>query len=301
LDADLSRAYNHHAAGRGGQVRWPDTDPPSYAELLTWQTQRASDGAQDSDAAYWSAELDGAPTTLTLPTSRPRPARFSHRGAKVRRALPQRVRHAVDQIAQAYAVTPYTVFLSVFGVLLHALTAEEDVVVGSSSAGRPTVDLERTVGFFANTMPLRLRLNGSMPLPELLLKVQAAALRALEHQYLPFERLAAGAARQGDTSRTALVQVFFAYQGQGRPNAALDGLAVQPALIDRGATKLDFVLEVEDAGPASDPDGSLLTAEFATDLYDSQTVIGWLERYAKLVEQVLATPGATVDDLLWVV
>ncbi|MFC0111969.1 amino acid adenylation domain-containing protein [Kibdelosporangium aridum] len=288
VDQDLAEAY---AARLQGKQTHGHVEPGMNA-YLAWHATR-SKSEVDNETAEWLATLAGAPTVVDLPTARPRPPRITYRGGKRSRPLPPHVWHAAEELAKANRVTPYVVHLAAFGLTLSGLTGSGDLVIGSSAAGRPTPDTERTVGFFANTMVLRLDVNPARSVPDYIAGTARMAADALDHQYVPFERLVAGLVTGRDASRPPLVQAFFAFHGRQRARAAFTGTSVTPVLIDRGAAKLEFVVEVEENAA-----GAAVSAEFASDLFDTPTIDGWLDQYADRLARLTENPAGHVADLI---
>ena len=93
---------------------------------------------------------------------------------------------ALTQQARQRGLTLNTVMQAAWGILLGRLTGRSDVVFGVTVAGRPPeiAGIERMVGLFINTLPLRLRLDPAQPLLTLLSELQDAQSRLIAHQHL---------------------------------------------------------------------------------------------------------------------
>ena len=164
--------------------------PVQYADYAAWQRAWLSGEVLERQLAYWKAHLAGAPAALELPTDRPRPAVMSHRGGRQPFALAQELAGALAALARREGATLFMVLLAAFDVLLHRYTGQRDVVVGTPIAGRTRAETEGLIGFFVNTLALRVgdptttsRSGGCSA------RVREACLGAYAHQDLPFERL----------------------------------------------------------------------------------------------------------------
>mgnify|MGYP001069476692 CR=1 FL=1 len=63
--------------------------------------------------------------------------------------------------------------LSVFAILLYRQTGQDDVLVSGPFANRSRAEFDQLVGFFANTLVIRVRLAGNPKFRDLLASVRA--------------------------------------------------------------------------------------------------------------------------------
>ncbi|MFI9366409.1 amino acid adenylation domain-containing protein [Kitasatospora sp. NPDC053057] len=283
LDRDLATAYAARTAGRSPEFA-PATR--SYRDFARWGRESAA------DLAPWRELLRDAPVVLDLPTDRPRPPVRAHRGRRTT-ARARGLLAAVVGAAARTRTTPYAVCAAALGTLLRELAGVRDMLIASPAAGRPDPGLEDVVGFFATTVPVRLRPDGGT-FGELAAAVHRTTLEALEHQYVPFEQLAREFARDGDLSRPPLTQVALAYQGRRRPHAALAGLDLEPLAADTGTAKFDLTVEITETGD----DDLEVTVEYDTALFDPERAEGLLRRYVELLDTAVGRPEAALDELV---
>jgi amino acid adenylation domain-containing protein len=288
FDRDLAEAYRARLADR--PPAWPDFRI-EYRDYAGWQRGLANSPALASTMDYWRGQLADAPTVLELPADHARPAVRSHRGRRVSRPAPAGLAEALRQLAAATRTTPHAVCLAAFGTLLRGLTGRQDFLVALPAAGRPDPALEEVAGFFANTTLVRLR-----PCDRTFRKLTEAthktALDALEHQYVPFERLVAEFAPAGDLSRPPLAQVALAYQGPRRPYARLAGLTVQPEELGNGTAKFDLTMELHEVGEDLE-----VILEYCTDLFKPERADWMLGRFLDLLVTGTAKPDVGLAEL----
>ena len=90
-----------------------------------------------------------------------------------------------------------------WAILLGRLLGRDDVVFGVTVAGRPpeVAGIERMVGLFINTLPLRIKLPPAKPLLDLLKEVQDSQSKLIAHQHLGLAEIqsAAGLGELFDT------------------------------------------------------------------------------------------------------
>ncbi len=152
LMEEMQRLYPAECAGT------PLTLPPltsHYGDFVRWQTDMLAGPEGQRLSSYWENQLAGAPPVLELPTDRPRPPRFTQRGAAVSYRISPDLTRRLKTLASSEGVTLYTVLLSAFQVLLGRHSGQDDFVIGSPFAGRSRPEFERIVGYFINMLPLR--------------------------------------------------------------------------------------------------------------------------------------------------
>ncbi|HEU4324284.1 MAG TPA: amino acid adenylation domain-containing protein, partial [Roseiflexaceae bacterium] len=265
--------------------------PIQYSDFARWQRQWLDEARQEQLLAYWRARLAGLPR-LELPTDRPRPAVRSTQGALHLLRLPAKLLAALDRLCRAEGATRFQVLLAAFQVLLARGSGQRDFAVGTPIAGRTTAAVEELVGFFVNMLVLRADLDGSACFRDLLRRVRATTLDAYAHQDLPFERLVEVLEPDRDLSRTPLVQVVLAFQNTPAATPHLPDLAIAPVALEHVTAKFDLTVIAQEQG-----DGLELAFEYATDLFDADTVARIGARLLTLLDAALDRPDQALDLL----
>ena len=289
LFRELSCLYAPDPARRPPALSAP---PVQYADYAAWQRTALSGAALESDLAYWTGSLAGAPELLELPADHPRPATQSFRGAAVRVALPAGTLDRLRAVGRSEGTTLHTVLLAAWKLLLSRYAGEEDVSVGTPVAGRTRRETEGVIGFFVNTLVLRTDLGGNPSFRELLRRVRETALGAYAHQELPFERLVSALRPERSLAHTPLFQVSFTLAEAGPPGPILPGVDTAEIEVPAETAKFDLSLglEAEHAGLRG-------TLTYATDLFEPATAKRMAERLERLIEQAAADPGARLSTL----
>ncbi|MEA2604413.1 MAG: hypothetical protein QOF89_5405 [Acidobacteriota bacterium] len=262
--------------------------PVQYADVAVWQREQISGEELARQLAFWRQELEGAPPALELPTDRPRPPVVSFRGA----SLPVALSSGLLALGRSLGVTPFMAMTAALGVLFSRWTGQDDVVLGSPIANRPRPELEGLIGMFVNTLALRVRLSGIPTFQDLLARVRRTSLDAFEHQDLPFEKLVEELKPRRDLSRHPLFQAVLAFQNVRMGTVEIPGLILEPLGVESATTKFDLTFTLFEG-----EDGLAGQVEYATDLFDAATVERLLGHLHNLLEGIVATPGAPLEDV----
>src|SRR6266545_547438 len=214
---------------------------------------------------------------------RGRPAVQSHAGAFVPVELDAAVTAGVKALSQRQGTTVFMTLVAAWATVLSRLAGQSEVVIGTPTANRGRRELEGLIGFFVNTLALRVDVSGAPTVAELLGRVKAQVVGAQQHQDVPFEQVVELVQPGRSLAHTPLFQVMFGWQNIPRARLALPDLTFSAVGETSHATsKVDLTLFLWETGESSER--IVGGIEYATALFDRATV----ERYAGYVERVLA-------------
>ncbi len=266
--------------------------PIQYADFAHWQRAWLQGEVFERQLAYWKDRLGGAPR-LDLPTDHPRPAVQTYAGSGHRFSIGLEVYESIKRLSRAHGVTPAITLMAAFRVLLSRYTGQEDIVLGSPIANRNRKEIENLIGFFVNTLALRVDLAGNPTFVELLRRERDSSLAAYDHQDFPFERLVEELDPERDLSQNPIFQVTFSVQNTPGEPLKLPGLLVKP--FDLGTvttTRFDLELQVGEIR-----NGLYASFSYNTDLFNASTIERMADHYAMLLEAIVADPDARLLEL----
>src|SRR6201999_3495984 len=135
-----------------------------------------------------------------------------------------------------------------WAAVLSRLSGQSEVVIGTPSANRGQRETEPLVGFFINTLALRVDLARDPDIGELLERVKATTLQAQAHQDLPFEQVVEIVKPPRRADHAPLFQVMFAWQNNEQVAVDLAGLKIGPAPMAHDTVKFDLDLSLGEWG-----------------------------------------------------
>ncbi|ARL19934.1 non-ribosomal peptide synthetase [Burkholderia pseudomallei] len=280
---ELSALYGSFIAEQGDPLA---PLPLQYADYAAWQRRWLASGQLEKQGAFWQTNLSGAPTLLELPTDRPRPPKQSHAGASVEVKLGAALSERVKRLSQRHGVTPYMTLLSSWAAVLSRLSGQEEVVIGSPVAGRNRTEVEALIGFFVNTLALRLDLSSEPTVGELLKRTKAQVLSAQAHQDLPFDQVVERVKPPRSTAHPPLFQVMFVWQNMPAGELTIPGLTIRAVETPLQTAQFELTLSLQEAG--DDIVGHL---NYASALFDESTVRRYVTYWRRLLEGMTAGPA----------
>lgn len=289
---ELTTLYEAYLAGGPSPL---DPLPMRYAEFAKSEREWLQGGVLERELDYWRSRLEPPRSELDLPTDHPRPPVASYRGGREWKPLAGDLTGSLERVCRGERVTLYMGFLAVFAVLLHRYTGQTDLIIGSPVANRVRRETEGLIGFFVNTLPLRLDLSGSPTFRELLGRVKDVALGAFEHQSLPFERLVEELNPERSLSHSPIFQTVLNFHNT--PGDADSGTVIGPLRVRRRSVmtptaKFDLTLTLRrEAG------GLGVGAEYASDLFEAQTIHRLVEHFEQLLTSATDDPDQSISLL----
>ncbi|MEU6882043.1 amino acid adenylation domain-containing protein [Streptomyces sp. NPDC046712] len=290
LMSELGAAYAALAGGEEPKLAEPSLQ---YADFAVWQRERQQQGVLDEQLDFWREELADLPAN-DVPTDRPRPADRSYAGATAPITLPAELVARLRGLTDETQATLFAALVAAWSTVLGRWSGDEDVIVGTPMAGRRRAELEDVVGFFVNTLPLRVRQERGDTFRDLLLRTRDVCNRAQENQDVPFERIVHELKADRDVSgQTALARHWLALHNTPPVAFSAPGLDCQvlPALV--GTVRCDLSVQL-----APDGDGGLAGwLEFSTELYDPATAARLAAAFETVLAAATAEPDHPVDAL----
>ncbi|WP_422645819.1 amino acid adenylation domain-containing protein [Xenorhabdus ehlersii] len=268
----------------------PDPLPPlmiQYPDYAAWQRQWLSAERVQVQSDYWRMVLADAPVLLDLPTDRPRPPEQLFAGNLWPINLDADLTASLKRLSEQQGVTLFMTLLSAWSIVLSRLSGQDDVVIGTPSAGRSRQEVESLIGFFVNTLALRIDLSGEPNVTELLARVRQTALAAQEHQDLPFEQVVEIVQPPRRLAHTPLFQVMFAWQSNEIVEWKLPGLTISP--IDQAFDVVKFDLELN---LFEEEDRVVGYLGYSTTLFDQSTI----ERHVEYLHTILQAMVADIQQ-----
>jgi natural product biosynthesis luciferase-like monooxygenase protein len=284
-------------------------EPPaiSYADYVRRQSGMLAGPEGGRLWSYWKNRLAGDLPALNLPTDRPRPPVQTYRGASQSFKLEAQLAHNLKRLGHSHRVTLFTTLLAGFQALLHRYTDQEDLLIGTLTAGRESAELAGLVGYFVNPVVIRTDLSGGLTFAASLDNLRQTVLAAFDHQHYPFPLLVERLQPERDATRSPIFQVMFVLQKA--PSLAAEGLAtlaigesgarvrlgelpLESVKVERQAAQFDLTLVMAEAD-----DGLSASLEYNTDLFEATTIARIVGHLGTLLRGVAATPDRIISEM----
>jgi len=263
-----------------------------YADYAKWQRQYLKEELLDEQLRYWRKQLGGELPALKLVMDLPRQEERSRRAGRMYLALPPELAREITALCRREGVTLFMTLLTAFKVLLSRYSGQEDIIVGTVIANRNSIELERLIGFFVNTLPIRTDLSGDPTFRELLARVREVVLGAYAHQDVPFEMVVDEVQPKRSLNQTPLFRAVFVLQNTPGSTGRPSELSSVPVATEGGVAKFDLTFSIVETNH-----GLIGTLEYDADLFDEAGIKQAPFHFRTLLENIVENPDLPLSSL----
>ena len=298
LIRDLTAFYLAFAEGRTSPL---PTLKIQFRDFAAWQRRFLEGATLDMERAYWRRKLLGARSFVSLPTDRQRSIERNLRAGHERFNLDAPLVAALESLGRSMDSTLFMVILAAYAALVRYHAGEEDIVISVPISYRDQPGCENLIGFFANTLLLRIDLSGDPEFLELLGRVRTVVLEAFDHQHLPLDLVIKEAAPERSRDYPPFLQLGLNFVHSGLAGAARSDLdtAMEGAPLKVEDFEVAFSNAPNELGLVCFHDGQTLRGilNYRAGILDRNTVVTFIDQLMYLFGQVVAKPLYRLSEL----
>lgn len=255
---------------------------------------------------YWKKELSGELPVLNLPLDKPRPSIQTFSGAVEYFELEQELVEKLKKLSAAEGTTLFVTLLSAYEIFLHRYTGQDDIIVGTPTAGRSRTEFEKIVGYFINPVSIRADFSENPTVKEFLSQIRRKVLNAISNQDFPFALFVEKMHRKRDPVRSTIFQTFFGMQKimgsselqsmivPGNKGARVNWgkMLLEPFEITQQEGQFELTLEFIDGG-------NLFSGAFKynTDLFEAETIRNMIVHFRNILSDIVSGTDKKLSEL----
>jgi acyl transferase domain-containing protein/NADPH:quinone reductase-like Zn-dependent oxidoreductase/NAD(P)-dependent dehydrogenase (short-subunit alcohol dehydrogenase family) len=260
----------------------------SYSDFTIWHNARLQSDTLQNSVEFWKNKLSGSSgVSSLLPFAKcTRPEEMDYKRAEVSSVLPLKALNRMKRLCTGAGVTPFHFLMAAFRSFLYRYTEEEDLTVQMIDGNRPHPDVQDTIGFFVNMIPIRSTLDGDGQnrFDQLLEQTKMQTLEALQHNKVPFDVIVDSVDVPKDLSVFPLGQVVVNYQMHGTiPTYTTKDFTMSSTESEDVPSACEIALET-----LEDPElGLKLRLEYSTTLYGSEDMERFMENFLTFLSSTI--------------
>jgi acyl carrier protein len=285
---DLGAIYDAIAAAQPNSLPALDLHFTDYA---AWE-QEVQGSRFERELEYWRSTLNGAPSSVDLPTDFARGSELDRQGHLRSLTVPGESLLRVRALAQANGTTLFTVLAAALRILLNRWSGQADFLIGTVASNRSRTGTDRMAGCFVNPLPLRNPITDGKSLLDILNGEKSAIMDAFANQDCPFAKIVEAINPERTGSDNPLFNVALVLQNF--PVIALSGRFFQAEYVnfDAEVALLDLRFPAIET-----PDGLQLSCEYRSLLFSEKTIDALLQAYAEVLMAMASCPAQPVATI----
>ncbi len=282
LRSELSRAYE--------QADTNDTAAPldaQYRDFVGWETQRRSTDDYEYELEEWVRRLGPSAMPLDLPYDRTPDAPPGGPAHSLVIPLNEANTDSLRSLSRQTVATPFMVLLSAFAAALSELTGSAAVTVATPSEDRVWPPSTPLIGYFVNTLPLRIDCGGAPTFRELTRRVRGVALDAYKGGEVSFDDIVERVNPPRNITHTPLYDVMFTAVAGPGPIPSFGGATIKTRA--GSAQRIKSHLELDMRVLDREIVGSLT---YDTRWFDEQTALTMASLIGEWMDRGISAPDA---------
>lgn len=280
---ELASLYRAFKAGRPSPL---EELPIQFADYAAWEHAQLDEAVIEEKLAFWKRYLGGDLPAIPWPAKSATP---KNRGAYHRFRFSEALYAALRRFCQENEVTSNWVLMAAYFVLLHTLGGQEDIRIGTPSSTRKHAELEGLVGFFVQTVLLRVDLSGNPSFREVLARTRETALEVSRVEDVPFDRVVRAVRPQRRNDEVPLIQAWIAPMKDLMEPPHIPGAQTSYEIVDGKIARFEFAIILDEARG-----GVTGFCEYDTDLFDPETAAALYTRFEEVLRQAVEHPDTTL-------
>ncbi|MDQ1352813.1 MAG: hypothetical protein QG657_3119, partial [Acidobacteriota bacterium] len=265
-----------------------------YKDFSEWQNRLLVGDEIKKQELYWLSRFPGEIPVLDLPTDYPRPPVRNFAGSSITFETRAETGKGLYKLTETSSSSIFMLLLAAYSVLLAKYTGQEDIIVGSPTAGRVHADLENIIGMFLNTLALRNSPTGDKTFIEFLELVKENTLQAFENQDYQFENLVEKLNISVEPGRNPLFDAMFIFQNQEAPPIKISNIRFIPYNIENKSSKLDLMIE---AFPPLSNGAIFFCITYSSKLFKNETISLLKDQFLRILDIVVENPHIKISAI----
>lgn len=291
---DFFILYNKHEKKSGIKNISYQSSRTQYRDYAAWEQSLEFEKKIYSQEKYWLKQLAGELPNLNIPIDRPRPLVQTYDTKNDSFEINEELTRHINSLCQKYGVTPYVFLLTIFNIVLHKLSNQDDIIVGTFAANRDLPELDKVIGVFLNNLAIRTQIKSDQLFLNYLSQVNEIVLSAMENKEYPFEKLIEKLNPLRDMSRAPIFNIVFQmFNNDSRLKLNFfEDFGKKDFVFDNGLSQFDLTFKVF----MGEKKISLVLTYNST-LFKKQTVKRFFSYYIELLKKISKQPECKISDL----
>ncbi|HVI39754.1 MAG TPA: condensation domain-containing protein, partial [Anaerovoracaceae bacterium] len=287
LMEDLQTLYMAYKEGKENPL------PPleiQYVDYAEWERNRLQGEIKEQLKQYWRKKLGTNLPVLNLKTDYERTG--AQEGHSITIRLNEEITEKLQKVMKETQSTLFTVLLSSIYALMYRYTGESDIVIGTVFSDRIHKQLEKQIGYYLNTLPLRTQFDGEGSYRELIEAVKNTVVEGFQHSEYPYVEMVKDIETTRNKLRSGLFDIFaqlIEYSTEEVYKTGFAGIECDNIIYQEKQSKYDMVFDFVKRGDSVD-----LCWQYNNTLFKEETIRRMSKQLEKIIQEIICNIDQTL-------
>lgn len=244
------------------------------------------------ESLFWKTNLSGELPKLELPLDTIRTKENRTDGSSFIVELTSEELHGLKRMSFEQNSTLFMTLLTMYQSFLAKYTGQNDIIVGSPLANRMIEGTEKSIGYFVNTLPFRLKLGLEETFEEILERNTNHIIDIYDHQQMTLEKIVEVINPERNLANTSLFQTVFILQNNAKASFESEYIKLTPEVMKSKAAKFDLSLAAEEY-----EDKLLFAFEYNSGIFNERTIQTLAENFLEWIRKITYQPERSIDKV----
>ncbi|MET1177067.1 amino acid adenylation domain-containing protein [Peribacillus simplex] len=244
------------------------------------------------ESLFWKTNLSGELPKLELPLDTMRTKENRTDGSSFMVELTSEELHGLKRMSFEQNSTLFMTLLTMYQSFLAKYTGQNDIIVGSPLANRMIEGTEKSIGYFVNTLPFRLKLGLEETFEEILERNTNHIIDIYDHQQMTLEKIVEVINPERNLANTSLFQTVFILQNNAKASFESEYIKLTPEVMKSKAAKFDLSLAAEEY-----EDKLLFAFEYNSGIFNERTIQTLAENFLEWIRKITYQPERSIDKV----
>ncbi|MFT5822223.1 MAG: amino acid adenylation domain-containing protein [Crocinitomix sp.] len=265
--------------------------PVQYKDYSAWQLADLSGDLGAGNKNYWIEKLAGKLPVMDLPFMQTRPDFRTYKGAIWSTYINPELTKKLRDTCIENGGTIFHGILTSWLILMHKYTSDEELIIGTSVAGRNHPDLENQIGFYTNSVSLRNQVSAENDFLTQLKQVIENTNEVMEHQNYPFNKVVEDIQLKRDSNRNPVFDSMLVFNN-ANDKTNIENLDYEAFKFQETNAKLDLEITVTDSE-------SILSfgVIYDAEIFESKRIKKMISEYKFLLNELLSKKDTEIKQI----
>lgn len=251
-----------------------------YKDYAVWQNKRLKSKELIKQNKYWLDKFKDPITRIDFSNIKEKEESKYIKGESLYFDIPSNLMEKLKEYSSANNCTLFILMFSCYALLVSKFSHKSDIIIGTPVAGRNYDKLEKIVGNFINTIPLRVNIVENSKFEDYLQEVKNVCIEAFDNQDYPLEQLTQELKDNKKLLHNQLFNNMFVLQNMEKQTLEFDNLVIESIEPPNSYSKYNITMEIREI-----QDKYSIKLEYCTELFNKEFINTFVSNYFDILNK----------------